>query len=313
MFLSVVATMYKSEAYVEDFYSRIIAEAEKITDDFEIILVNDGCPRNSLDAAINIHKRDSRVKVINLSRNFGHHKAMMAGLRYSSGDYVFLIDIDLEEEPELLGLFYGEITNNADIDVAFGVQDSRKGGYFEKISGTLFYKVINLFSGINIPENLTTARLMKRKYVDALLLFKEKEFVIAGLWALAGFNQRSVKVTKTSTSKTTYSIFKKIDIATRFITSLSSKPMTGIFYLGLSVTVLSFLFVLKIIIGKLLNNHVVSGYSSTIASIWLLGGLIIFCIGIIGVYVATIFNEVKQRPVYIVKEVYEKEYETNTE
>jgi putative glycosyltransferase len=164
-------------------------------DEFDIILVNDGTPDDSLASAVALHERDPRVKVLDLSRNFGHHKAMMAGLAYASGDYIFLLDSDLEEQPEWLAMFHEEITRESGvktIDVVFGVQDRRKGKWFERVSGMLFFKIFSYLSEAEIPKNLVTARLMRRRYVDALMLHEEREFFIAGLWAITGFNQKSI-------------------------------------------------------------------------------------------------------------------------
>src|SRR5690606_17673266 len=162
MKLSIVATLYRSSSFIDEFYARCVTAAESLYgDDFEIILVNDGSPDDSLARAVALHERDRRVKVIDLSRNFGHHKAMMAGLAYSSGDFVFLLDSDLEEQPEWLANFYDELTRTDGIeamDVVFGVQRKRKGNWFERVSGSVFFKVFNYLSEAEIPKNLVTAR-----------------------------------------------------------------------------------------------------------------------------------------------------------
>ena len=153
MDLSIVTTMYYSASYLEEFYNRITTTAGKIADDYEIIFVNDGSPDNSLDLAISFYERDDRVRVIDLSRNFGHHKAIMTGLSHAKGEVVFLIDCDLEEDPELLGKFYDEL-KCSDADVIYGVQQARKGGFVEKISGNIFYWMFNLLSSYPVPTNL---------------------------------------------------------------------------------------------------------------------------------------------------------------
>lgn len=142
MKLSIVTTLYKSSEYIDDFYQRISIEAYKITNDYEIIFVDDGSPDESLQKAIGLYQNDSKVKVIELSRNFGHHKAIMTGLSHAVGDYVFLIDSDLEEEPELLGRFWKELHKAEEIDVVYGVQETRKGGRFEKIVELYFINYI---------------------------------------------------------------------------------------------------------------------------------------------------------------------------
>ena len=168
MDLSIVTTLYCSAAYVENFYARVCAAAEKITRRFEIIFVNDGSPDNSLAIALSLHHKDKRIKIVNLSRNFGHHQALMTGLEYARGELIFLVDSDLEEEPELLETFHAEFTASG-ADVVFGVQGKRKGNYFERVSGAVFFKVFNLLSTHPIPTNHMTARLMTRRYVAALL------------------------------------------------------------------------------------------------------------------------------------------------
>ena len=148
MKLSIVTTLYKSSPYIDEFYARISKEAQKITDDYEIIFVDDGSPDDSLQKAVALYEKDSKVKVIELSRNFGHHKAIMTGLSHAKGEFVFLIDSDLEEEPELLGKFWEELHKEKELDVVFGVQESRKGGWFEKFTGGLFWKLINFMDGL---------------------------------------------------------------------------------------------------------------------------------------------------------------------
>jgi len=167
MELSIVTTMYHSAPYIEEFYERVSKAAKKITGDYEIIFVNDGSPDNALDIAVALHEKDSRVIVVDLSRNFGHHRAMMTGLGYARGEKVFLIDCDLEEEPELLATFHEKFTKDG-CDVVYGVQKTRKGGAFERITGNLFYTVFNRLSGIRMPHNLVTARLMSGRYVKSL-------------------------------------------------------------------------------------------------------------------------------------------------
>ena len=304
MNLSIVTTLYHSSAYLDEFYARVRVVAERITDDFEIILVNDGSSDNSLEIALSIYEKDSRVRVIDLSRNFGHHKAIMTGLAYSHGKLVFLIDSDLEEEPELLETFYRELKATK-VDVVFGVQQKRKGRFFERISGAIFFKLFNLLSNHPIPQNVITARLMTRNYVKALVQHRERETLIAGLWALTGFVQVSVPVTKHLKTSSTYDLRRKVSQLVNAITSFSSKPLVMIFYLGCAILFLSTIAALVLIIRKLFFGALLLGWPSLIISIWLLGGLTIFCLGVIGIYLSKMFIEVKERPYTIVKEVYE--------
>ena len=162
MKLSIVTTLCYSPDYVNEFYERVSKEAKKITDDYEIIFVDDGSSDDSLQKAVALYEKDIKVKVIELSRNFGHHKAIMTGLSYAQGDFVFLIDSDLEEEPELLGKFWAEMQKDDTVDVVYGVQKKRKGGWFERWSGEIYYKIVNKLGNMTIPKNIITARLMKK-------------------------------------------------------------------------------------------------------------------------------------------------------
>ena len=157
MKLSIVATLYQSAAYVVSFHQRASAAARQLVgDDYEIILVNDGSPDNSLDVAVQLTQIDDHVVVVDLSRNFGHHKAMMTGLSHATGERVFLIDSDLEEEPEWL-IIFSEVMLRDPCDVVYGIQEQRKGGFFERWTGQWFYRFFKAFTGLALPENIVTA------------------------------------------------------------------------------------------------------------------------------------------------------------
>lgn len=304
MDLSIVTTLYYSAPYLEEFYARACTAARGVTTDFEIILVNDGSPDNSLETALGLYQQDRRIRIIDLSRNFGHHKAMMTGLAHASGELAFLIDSDLEEEPELLGTFYATLTSTG-ADVVFGVQKKRKGRVLERVGGAVFFKLFNLLATHPIPPNLITARLMTRKYVSALLQHRERETFIAGLWTLTGFKQVSLPVKKHLKTSSTYDLRRKVAHFVNAITSFSSKPLVMIFYLGCGILLIATIAAVDLIVRKLFFGALLQGWASLIISIWLLGGLTIFCLGVIGIYLSKIFMEVKQRPYTIVKEVYE--------
>lgn len=310
MDLSIVTTLYHSAPYLEEFFARSCAAAEKITSSFEIIFVNDGSPDNSLQVALSLYETDRRVKIVDLSRNFGHHKAMMTGLAHARGGLVFLLDSDLEEEPELLTTFY-EASQRTGADVVFGVQQERKGKLFERLSGALFFKVFNLLSTHPLPANHITARLMTRKYVAALLQHQEREFLIAGLWVLTGFSQIPLTVKKHARSSSTYSFRKKISYLVNGITSFSNKPLVFIFYLGCFISLMASIAGLDLIVRKILFGTLLEGWASLIVSIWLLGGITIFCLGVIGIYLSKVFIEVKQRPYALIKDLYEHDSRFN--
>jgi putative glycosyltransferase len=304
MKLSIVTTLYKSSEYVEEFYKRITKEAKKITDDYEIIFVDDGSPDDSLKKCVSLHKQDQKIKVIELSRNFGHHKAIMTGLSYAKGDFVFLIDSDLEEDPEFLEIFWEELQSGEDLDVVYGLQKSRKGGWFEKFSGGLFYKVFNFFSDVKIPKNFLTVRLMNKNYVSHLVRFQEKKIVFSILTVLTGFKSKPFYVNKLNHSPTTYSTFSKIKLLFNVVTASSTKPLWLAFNFGLIVTSSSLFYILYLVQRKIIYDIGIDGWTSVMVLISFFGGLIIIFLGIIGIYLANIFTEVKNRPLTIIRKKY---------
>lgn len=306
MKLSIVATLYQSAPYIAEFNQRACAAAKQLVgEEYEIVLVNDGSPDNSLDIAVQLTEQDSHVVVIDLSRNFGHHKAMMAGLEYAKGERIFLIDSDLEEEPEWLISFSEQMASEKS-DVVYGVQIERKGGWFERWSGAAYYSLFNWLSNIEHPRNIVTARLMTRRYVNALLSHKERELVISCLWVITGFKQCQQAVKKHMTSSTTYSISKKLGHLVNSITSFSEAPLKMIFFCGALVFCGASLYAALLIFNRFFMSHPVDGWTSIMVSIWVLGGMVISFIGIIGIYLAKIFSETKQRPYVIIRDIYGK-------
>lgn len=304
MKLSIVATLYRSAPYIDEFYRRASAAArQQVGEDYEIVLVNDGSPDDSLERAVALTEKDAHVVVVDLSRNFGHHKAMMAGLEYALGDLIFLVDSDLEEEPEWLSNFSGIMTSER-ADVVYGVQQSRKGGLLERWSGELYYTVFNWLSNIDHPRNITTARLMTRRYVNALLQFRERELVISCLWVITGFKQCQCPVKKHGSSVTTYNLAKKLAHVANSITSFSEVPLRLIFYMGAFIFACSLLYTAMLVFNRVFLSHPVDGWTSVMVSIWLLGGMVISFVGVLGIYLSKIFSETKQRPYTIVREVY---------
>lgn len=306
MKLSIVATLYLSARHISEFYQRATDVARRtVGDDYEIILVNDGSPDDSLEVAIRVTQADFHAAVIDLSRNFGHHKAMMTGLAHARGERVFLIDSDLEEEPEYLIGFAAQMERDR-CDVVYGTQESRKGGWFERWSGHWFYSLFRALTGMTLPENIITARLMSRRYVDALLSYKEREVFLAGLWHITGFDQRPQQVVKHATSKTTYTFRRKMSVFVNSVTSFSNAPLVGIFYIGLTISALASAYIGYLVVNWLVHSRPLGGWTSIMASIWLLGGMIISFIGVIGIYLSKIFSETKQRPYTTVKQIHAK-------
>jgi putative glycosyltransferase len=303
MKLSVVTTLYKSSEYIEEFYSRITNETKKITEDYEIIFVDDGSPDDSLSKAIKLSEKDHNVKVIELSRNFGHHKAIMAGLESTNSDFVFLLDVDLEELPEWLGDFYRLIITDK-CDVVYGQQKTRQGNASRKFFGKIWYNLLNNFFKVDHPHNITTARLMNKNYVDQLKKFSEVSFVISSIWNHIGFNQKAITVHKKFKNKTSYSLKLKMEIIINFWISNSVFPLKLVLFLNL---ILSFGFLLILIIvtlNKIINNNILDGWTSLVGLIILNYFFISMILTTFGFYLIEITKEVKSRPKYIIKKIY---------
>ncbi|TPQ36268.1 glycosyl transferase [Bradyrhizobium guangdongense] len=304
MKLSIVTTLYRSAAHIAEFHRRASEAARGVTDDYEIVMVDDGSPDNSLQVACALAETDPHLRVVELSRNFGHHKALMAGLDHARGELCFLIDSDLEEDPALLGSFL-ERMQATDCDVVYGFQEQRKGGAFESAGGRFAWYWINKLYSIDIPLNQCTVRLMRREYVDALLLHRESNTVIGGLWVITGFRQLGAAITKGHRSDTTYSPRLRLGTLVNGITSFSTVPLNLMVMFGMVIAMISFAMGIVVILEKLIRNTA-AGWASLIVSIWFMGGVIVFCLGVIGIYVSRIFVETKNRPYVIVRRVHQR-------
>ncbi len=305
MKLSVVTTLYRSESMIAEFIARASAAAAAITPDYEIVMVDDGSPDGSLALAAAMAENDPRLKVVELSRNFGHHKALMTGLAHAVGEYCFLIDSDLEEAPELLGQFW-EMLHGDDRDVIYGLQQKRSGNLVKRIAGAAAYRVFDALLSVRIPTNHLTVRLMRRNYVDALLLHRETQLVIGGIWVIAGFRQSGVFVNKLDKGETSYSLTRRWTMLIDSVTNFSETPLIAIFYIGLGLSFASTCVGLFLLLRWMVGGVAVAGWVSVMLSVWLLGGLAILFIGIIGIYLSKIFIETKNRPLTIVRKIHGK-------
>ena len=302
MKLSIVTTMYQSSSFLIEFYNRIKSSVDEITNDYEIIFVNDGSPDNSLDLALELFEKDEKVELVDLSRNFGHHKAIITGLEHARGDYIFLIDCDLEEDPELVRQFFNEIEKSQDVDLVYGLQKERKGRWFERTSGRFFWTLFNKISELDNIVNPLTIRLMTRRYLDALLMHKEKELFLAGVFQNTGFNQITIYVDKKSRASSSYTFSTKLKLLSIGVASFSTVPLRLIFILGTLISILSLFFGLSLVIKRLVSPYEIQlGWTSIMVSIWLVSGALMMCVGIIGIYLGQIYREVKNRPRVIVK------------
>lgn len=305
MRLSIVSTMYRSASYLREFHRRASEAAQRYAiDDYEIVLVHDGSPDESLEIALELRADDPHLRIVDLSRNFGHHQAIWIGMQQAKGDWVFLIDCDLEEAPEWLADFETRRIETG-ADVVYGKQRNRNGSCFSRLAGTAYYRVYNALSTVAIPENMMTVRLMSRRYIDALLQHTEATFVISGLWARTGFLQVPHLCKKGRKDSTTYGVFRCFKLFVNTITSSSEMPLFAVFYLGVGVLGSASVVAAYLVVRAVITGDMLSGWPSLMVSIWFLGGLILFCQGVLGIYLGRIFQETKRRPIALIRQVYE--------
>jgi putative glycosyltransferase len=302
MKLSIVTTLYRSQRFVEEFHRRASAAARLITDDYEIVMVDDGSPDDSLRVAVALAERDPHLRVVELSRNFGHHKALMTAMEHATGDLIFLIDSDLEEAPESLVDFHRTMVDG-DWDVVYAYQERRKGRWIERQLGSLAWGLAAWIYATRIPRNHCTMRLMRRDYVESLLRHRERNIVIGGLFAITGYRQVGLPIVKGSREGSSYTFLARAGLFIEGVTAFSTIPLTLMSYLGLIVAVSALVFGLVVVARKLLFGAE-AGWASVMASVWFVGGAVIFCMGVIGLYVAKVFIETKDRPYTIVRRVY---------
>ena len=285
------------------------AAASSITSDWELVLVNDGSPDNSLGLALTLQQEFCNIKIVDLARNFGHHAAIVAGLENTDGDLVFLLDCDLEEQPEWLSLFIEEYESTS-LDVVYGVQDKRVANWYSNLFGQLYWKAINIAADVSIPVNPMTCRLMSRRYIDALLSVQDRVLYLAGVFAWTGFEQQPLKLTKTprpAKYSSTYSVSKKLMHVVDSFSSFSVAPLILVFFSGVIIWLLSLGYAAYLVLFKIFSPEtVLSGFTSLMLSVWFVGGATIMSLGITGLYIAKIFREVKPRPRYIIKSLYER-------
>jgi putative glycosyltransferase len=307
MLVSVVTTMYQSAEYLPECYARTISSLAPFGHDLEFVFVDDGSGDRSVQVAKSFMDETCRIRIVELSRNFGHHPAILAGLRYAEGDLVFLIDCDLEEPPEIFGNFYRIMMaapEDDPIDVVYGVMEKRQGAFLKNTAARFFYSILTPLLSVRLPTDVMTARLMRRRYVQGLLEYAETQIYLMGLMTIVGFNQVAVSVEKPYKGSTTYTVRKRVSMTLEALTSFSDAPLYVIFWIGFLTSIVAFtggLFLLaaRIIAGvKFLN-----GWASLMVTIAFFSGLIASSIGVIGIYVGKVFRESKRRPRYIVKDI----------
>ena len=301
--------MYKSAPYLEEFRRRAGAAVATVSPDYEIVFVDDGSPDESLRIARRLLDGDPHVRIVELSRNYGHHKAVIAGLQHARGDLVFLLDSDLEEKPELFARFYEVMTSapaDDPIDVVYGMQARRKGGWVERATGYAFFWLYNRVADLAVPPHAMMARLMTRRYLDALLAHPETELFLLGVMTRTGFRQIGVVAEKGSRDTTTYSLRRRVIATLDAVTSFSHAPLYVIFWLGLFFSTLASAGIVYLLVRIVIfDDRFLAGWPSVIVVTTLFGGLLLASVGVLGIYLAKVFLEVKRRPRYVVKRVHE--------
>lgn len=303
--LSIVSTMYRSRPFLEAFIGECTEAVRALgLDRWELVLVNDGSPDDSLAFAMEQRKCMSNLVLVDLSRNFGHHAAILAGLREARGDRIFLIDCDLEVRPDAIAPLWHKIEQSG-ADVVFGYQEARKGGWFERLSGGLFWRGINFLSDTRIPENILTERIMSRRFVEALMSLGDFNLFLGGMMSWAGFLQIGIPLNKVQRDgESTYTLLKRFQLMVNAISSFSSRPLVWLFHFGLLITLSSFSYAGYLIIRKFAYGDALVGFTSVMALLAMSLGILTTAMGLIGIYLGKVFNQVQNRPRYIVRDVH---------
>lgn len=307
MELSIVTTLYRSKLFLGRFFEQITEEINKNgIVDFEIVVVNDGSPDDSLQYCIEAKNQYPQLKIVDLSRNFGHHYALQTGIEVSCGDYVYMVDNDLETPATFLSDCLKELYKDNTLDLVYGVQEKRKGRFIEKIGGSIFWRVFNYLSETKVPANILTECLMSRKFVNELLRLQDANLFIAGMIHWVGLNKKELGVKKgLREGKSSYTFNKRLQLMIQALTTFSGKPLELLFYAGLIITLCSISFLMFILIQKLVMGDTVSiGWTSIIGINVLSLGLISTFLGLIGLYIFRIYRQVQGRPNHIIKHIY---------
>lgn len=298
---SFVIPIYNEISGLDELHTRVTALLEKLDAPAEVVLVDDGSSDGSYEKMIELHKTDSRFKVLHLSRNFGHQIAVTAGLDNTAGDAVIIMDADLQDPPELV-IEMAEKWR-AGYEVVFAVRKRREGeGIFKKITAAMFYKLMRKLAQIDIPLNTGDFRLVDRAVVDAICAMPESSRFLRGMFAWAGFKQIGVEFDRPErfAGETKYPLRKMLRLAADGILSFSSLPLKWVLYLGVFVASISFIYGLIAIIIRVGPFSAQPGWASLVVLITFLGGVQLIALGIIGQYLGRVFDEVRHRPLYLV-------------
>ena len=301
--LSVVAPCFNEEGVLRELYRRISQVLDGSGETWELVLVNDGSRDRTPEIMRELHAQDERVKVVDFARNFGHQIAVTAGMDYARGDAVVLIDADLQDPPELILEMLAKWREG--YEVVYAIRAERKGEtWFKEFTAKMFYRIIYKITDIDIPMDTGDFRLMDRKVVNALKTMHEKHRFMRGMSVWVGFRQTGVKYVRAEryAGETKYPLKKMLKFAMDGITSFSYFPLQLATYIGFVAALLAVLGIIITIILRLSGSHAFFGQATTLVSVLFLGGVQLICLGILGEYLGRIYDEVKGRPLYIVRE-----------
>ncbi len=300
---SVVAPVYNEEQTVPHFYQRVVEVMEGLGEPFELVLVNDGSRDDSYRAIQALHERDPRVRAVNFSRNFGHQIAISAGLDYARGDAVIIMDSDLQDPPEVIPDLIARWKDGA--EVVYAQRASRQGETaFKLMTAKLFYRLIERMTSVQIPRDTGDFRLLYRRVVDALVAMREHHRFMRGLSAWVGFRQEAVRYDRAErfAGETKYPLRKMIRFSLDAITGFSYAPLQLATSFGFALAALSLVGILIAVIVRVFGGAI-QGQGTTLIVVLFLGGIQLIFLGIIGEYLGRIYDEVRARPLYIVREV----------
>ncbi|MDR4496969.1 MAG: glycosyltransferase family 2 protein [Candidatus Scalindua sp.] len=305
--LSVVVPVFNEKEVLDAFYKRIKNVGESLNSmNFEVLFVDDGSKDGSYQKLMDYAVSDENVKVIKFSRNFGHQVAITAGIDNAKGDAVVVIDADLQDPPEVITEFIEKWKEG--YDVVYGVRERREGeGRLKLFTASLFYRVLKKLTHVEIPVDVGDFRLMSKQSVKVFKELREKDRFVRGLVSWLGFKQTGVYYhrDKRYAGETKYPLRKMIRFAIDGITSFSGFPLKLATWFGAITTIFAFAFMIIVITGKFMG-YTIQGWASVMLSVLFLGGVQLICLGIVGEYIARIFEQIKQRPLYIIEEIIEE-------
>ena len=300
---SVVSPVYKAEKIVPELVRRITDSIKSISEDYEIVLVCDGSPDNSWLTIKEECAKDEKVKGINLSRNFGQHYAITAGMRYAHGEWIILMDCDLQDPPEEIPRLYTKALEGYDIVQSRRI--NRKDGFFKRLSSKVFHIVFDWFSGMKTDSTISNLGIYNRKVINAFNGMKETSRSFGTLLSYVGFNKCTIDVEHRVRyeGKSSYSFSKLMKLMFDVTISNSNKPLRIITGIGFVFSFLAFMLALYNVVAYFVGINNLQGFTTTVFSIWFMGGLLMMVLGVLGLYIGKIFNQVKERPLFIVDEV----------